>query len=209
MLHYLATPASLLGTVVAVVVGLFGHNLSQAWAAKALGDPTPVRAGFGRPNPRRDLDILGTIAALLTNGAWGFAAPVPITSRWRRPRVVTALLAGPLFLLAWTGVLAATFDHVNGGTFTETFLLAAVVCAAGLFVTSMLPIPPLALGRAVWMYAPPTGGWATARYRLEEEQLGRVIAFAILMVPLLIPSLPDIVGELVTPLLRDLRVFAA
>ena len=207
MLRYLGMPSTLLGTLLAVAIGLFGHNLVQAWAARALGDRTAVREGFGTLTWRQ-LDPLGVVAFVLTYNAWGFAAAVPMDLRQhRRTRAVVALLSGPVFLLALTGAFAAGYDNLaDQGGFGARVLFAAAVCSAGLFVTSLIPVPPLALGRALWLYAPARGGWATARYRLEEDNLGRLIALAVLLLPVLITALPDLVGELVTPLLRDLRV---
>jgi len=209
VLHYLATPSTLLGTLLAVAVGLFGHNLAQARTARGLGDRSGTRDGFGTLTWRQ-LDPLGVVAFLLTDGAWGFAAAVPMDLRpRRRTRAVVALLAGPVFLLALTGGCSAAFEQVTDPlSFAGKVLYAAAYSCAGLFVTSMIPIPPLALGRALWLFAPPVGGWASARYRLEDENLGRVIALVILLIPLVISSFPDLVGEFVTPLLRDFRVYS-
>ncbi len=204
MLRYLAQPAPLLGLVIAVVVGLLGHNLSQAWAARALGDPGAIRSGFGRVD-RQQVDVLGLVACVLTVAAWGFAAPVPVETRFRarRGRTTAALLAGPLFLLVLTAVAdAATRPSVDG--FALRVATATTVCSAGLLVTSLLPFPPLALGRALWQYLPTTAGWSTARFRLQEDNLGRLIAFGILMLPLVFGAFPDVVGEFVTPLLSHL-----
>lgn len=204
MLRYLDQGAFLLGGVLAVLVGFFGHNVSQAWVARALGDHIPLRAGFGRPS-RSQLDVLGVIASILTYYGWGFAAPVPLDSRpRRRGRTAVALLAGPVFLLAQTVVCAAAARGAVDGGFGDRALLFAEIVSAGLFVTSMIPLPPLALGRALWMYAPSTGGWPHARYRLEQESIGRLVAFAILMVPVVFTSLPDPVRELALPLARRL-----
>ena len=202
MLRYLAQPATLLGLAIAFVVGLLGHNLCQAWAARACGDTTAVRAGYGRIGAQQ-LDPLGVVAAVLTVAGWGFTAPVPVDTRFRaqRPRATVALLAGPVYLLVLTGAAdALTRPSMHG--FALHVAAAATVCSAGLFVTSLLPFPPLALGRALWLYLPTSGGWSNARYRLEHDNLGRLIAFAILMLPLVFGAFPDIVGELVTPLVR-------
>jgi hypothetical protein len=209
VLHYLATPSALLGTLLAVAVGLYGHNLVQTWVARSLGDRSAVRDGFGALTWRQ-LDSLGVVCVLLTYNAWGFAAPVPMDlRRRRRTRAIVALLSGPVFLLALTGGFAAAYDQLaDQSGFGARVVFAAVVSSAGLFVTSMIPIPPLALGRALWLFAPPAGGWATARYRLEDDNLGRFVALAILLLPLLISAFPDVVGEFVTPLLRDFRVLA-
>lgn len=209
VLRYLAMPAPLLGLLLAAAGGLLGHNLAQAWTARALGDRRAVEAGFGGVRSTAQFDILGVIAAVLTVFAFGFASAVPVDTRLRRrSRGITALLAGPAFLLVWTIVLAALgqqFLDVNGviivgQAFSARLFGYATICAAGLFVTSLIPIPPLALGRVLWLFTPRRGGWETARYRFEEESLGRLVAFAVLLVPVLLTSLPNPVQDLAVSL---------
>lgn len=221
MLRELAHPDYLLGFVVAVLVGLFGHNLAQAWAARALGDPTAAREGFASPRWRQ-LEPLGVVAAALTVGAWGFPSKVPVETRFRRsrPRAATILLAGPLvlFLLTLLGVAltkAALPGDGGSSQFAYHVARAYTISIGGLTIMSLLPFPPLALGRALWMWVPTSPGWSRARLALEEESIGTIIAFAVLLLPLLFTSLPDVVGQLEPPLLRHLdallpgaRVFA-
>lgn len=205
MLRYLNHPYELLGVVVAVVLGLFGHNLAQAWAAYALGDREPVRQGYGELKPSRQLDPFGAVCCALVVAGWGFPAAVPITSRFRRQRVraTVALLAGPLYLLVLTALAVLLVAHVDSVHLVD-FSTAAAVSAAGLFVTSCLPIPPLSGGRLLFLYAPTSPGWNRARYQLTETQTGVLVALAILLAPSLFSALPDVVGELAGPLVRAL-----
>ena len=203
MLRYLAHPYQLAGVVSAVAVALFGHNLAQAWLARALGDRTPGRAGFLGLAPARQLDPLGVIAAALTYYGWGFSAAVPVATRparWR-PRAALALMAGPVvpfvLAIAYDGLLRASH-----GSASQQFAISGLLASGGLCVTSLLPFPPLAMGRVLFLYAPTTPGWQRARYQLEETATGRLIAFGVLMLPVVFSSLPDIVGQLTVPLLR-------
>lgn len=210
MLRELAHPDYLLGLVLAVLVGLFGHNLAQAWAARALGDPTAAREGFLRPRWRQ-LEPLGVVAAALTVGAWGFPSKVPVETRFRRarPRAAAILLAGPVVLVLLTLVGVGVSQAVapaglNSGAFAYHAAVAYSTSIGGLTVVSLLPFPPLALGRALWMWAPTTAAWSRARLALEEESIGSIIAFAILLLPVLFTGLPDVVGQLEPTLLRHL-----
>lgn len=210
MLRELAHPDLLIGFVLAVLVGLFGHNLAQAWTARALGDQTAMREGFARPRWRQ-LEPLGVVAAALTLGAWGIPSKVPVENRFRRsrPRAAVILLAGPVLLLVLTlvGVAvskAALPSAGDSSVFAYNVARAYSISIGGLTVVSLLPFPPLALGRALWMWAPASPGWSRARLALEEESIGTIIAFAILLLPLLFTSLPDVVGQLEPPLLRHL-----
>ncbi|MGH3743679.1 MAG: hypothetical protein ACRDTP_02335, partial [Mycobacteriales bacterium] len=188
----------------------FGHNLAQAWTARAFGDPMAAREGFARPRWRQ-LEPLGVVAAALTVGAWGFPSKVPVETRFRRsrPRAVAILLAGPLVLLLLTlvGVAltkAALPSDGDSSAFAYHVASAYSKSVGGLTIMSLLPFPPLALGRALWMWAPTSPGWSRARLALEEESIGSIIAFAILLLPLLFNGLPDVVGQLEPPLLRHL-----
>ncbi|HEX7354822.1 MAG TPA: hypothetical protein VF288_08330 [Mycobacteriales bacterium] len=209
MLRELAHPDLLLGLVIAVLVGLFGHNLAQAWTARALGDRTAERAGFGRPRWRQ-LEPLGVVAAALTVGAWGIPSKVPVATHFRRSRTraVAILLAGPVFLvlvsLAGVAVTQAALPTPGSSAFAYQVARAFTISIGGLTVMSCLPFPPLALGRALWMWAPTSPGWSRARLALEEESIGTIIAFAVLLLPLLFSGLPDVVGQLEPPLLRHL-----
>lgn len=213
MLRELAHPDLLIGFVLAVLVGLFGHNLAQAWTARALGDQTAVRAGFARPRWRQ-LEPLGVVAAALTVGAWGFPSQVPVEMRFRRSRhrAVAILMSGPLALalLTFVGVAVtkAVVPGVHGSSaFAFHVAVAYSTSMGGLTVMSLLPFPPLALGRALWMWAPTSPGWSRARLALEEESIGNVVAFAVLLLPLLFNGLPDVVGQLDPPLLQHLDGF--
>lgn len=205
MLHHLGHPYALLGVVAAVVLGLFGHNIAQARTAQALGDGGPVRDGFGAFALKRQIDPLGAVAYVLVTFGWGFPAAVPIIARFRRQRVraTAALLAGPLFLLLVTFLAVAALRSASGAHLTE-FLAFAATSSAGLFIASLIPIPPLTGGRILFLYAPTTAGWQKARYHLLETQTGPLIALAILLLPAVFPGLPDVVSELVNPLLRQL-----
>jgi hypothetical protein len=210
VLRELAHPDYLLGFVLAVLLGLFGHNLAQAWAAQALGDPTAAREGFLRPRWRQ-LEPLGVVAAALTVGAWGFPSKVPVETRFHRarPRAAAILLAGPVLLVLLTllGVGVAKGLAASGpdsSAFAFHVAVAYSTSIGGLTVMSLLPFPPLALGRALWMWAPTSTGWSRARLALEQESIGSIIAFAILLLPLLFSGLPDVVGQLEPPLLRHL-----
>jgi len=204
VLRYLAHPTQLLGVVIAVVVGLLGHNLAQVYAARALGNAEPIRQGYGTPKPQRHLEALGIVAALLAYHGWSFSAPVPIEARFRRqrPRATISLLSGPAFLLLLTFGAVVLLRTLNQGRVGEG-AAAAAVTSAGLLVMSLLPIPPLTGGRVLFLYAPTSPSWQRARYQLGETQTGALIALAILLLPVVFQGLPDIVGQLAVPILRS------
>ncbi|HVV30883.1 MAG TPA: M50 family metallopeptidase [Mycobacteriales bacterium] len=205
MLHYLGDPYELLGVIVASVLCLGGHNLAQVWAARLLGDREPARQGFAQLTSKRHVEPLGVVAFALCHFGWGFAAPVPITVRFRRQRSRAAicLLAGPACLFLLTLLFTWWATHARSEHWAE-FTVYAAMSSAGWFITSCLPIPPATGGRLVFLYAPATPGWQRARYWLTEGQTGALIVLAVLLLPILFNGLPNVVDELARPLLRNL-----
>lgn len=210
MLRYLAHPYQLLGVVVAVLVGLVGHNLGQVATARLVGNPVPARSGWWTLRPTRHIEALGAVAAALAFYGWSFAAPVPVTGRLRagRLRAAIALLAGPAVLFALTALVVAGTARTSSVQLLEAGLTAQA-SLAGLLVLSLLPLPPLAVGRVVFLYAPTTAGWQRARYQLLETPLGGLLALAVVLVPVVLPGFPDIVGDFVGPLLGRLNALFA
>lgn len=206
MLYHLAHPLTLLGIALALLCGVTAHNLAQVEAARLLGDRTPVQQRFLTLRPTRQFSIYGVIPMLLVSGGWGFAQPVPMTPRYwsRRGRVALALAAGPvaylvLCLLALMGLKLS----LNSISLAQVWAAAAETLA-GVFILSLLPVPPLDGGRILFTLVPPSRGWQQARYQLEERNFGLAIALAVVLLPQLFPGLPSIVGQLVTPLLTGL-----
>ncbi len=91
------SPATLLARLIVLLVGFPIHEWAHAWSADRLGDPTPRWEGRLSLNPMAHLDILGSIALLLTGFGW--ARPVPVSPFRMRvaPRTGMALsaFAGP------------------------------------------------------------------------------------------------------------------
>jgi hypothetical protein len=205
VLRQLLHGPELTGLVVAVLLAFVGQNLLQAWTARLLGDSRAVREGYGWIG-KQQLDPLGVVCAVLTVGAWGWSAPVPMDARFarQRPRAVIALLTGPAYLFGLTVGAAALLRSAAHGSsaFEIRSTSAAFVCLTGMTVVSLAPFPPLPLGRALWLYAPTTPGWTRARYLFEEESAGSLLAFAFLMLPLIFSLFPDTVGDIVPHLER-------
>ena len=110
MLQVLDKPSTLLGLLLSFVVGVYLGTAAQALTARALGDPMPIRAGWLRPSPKRQVSIFSAIAVLLVG--WGWAEQTPMNDRWRARRfhVVTAVLVRPLVY----ALLALAVDALLG-----------------------------------------------------------------------------------------------
>ena len=198
MLYHLDHFTALLGVILALVGGLYVHDVVQVLVGRAFGDR--VAAGSGRLTWRiaPHLEVYGAVCAIVAGYGWG--APVPVDDRWRgrRYRVAVTLLAGPLtyVLLA---IVALGIIKADGATYGRgnEILISAAATWCGQAVLAVIPIPPmLDGGRALFAWGPVSHGWQQARYQLIDRNLGLVIAIAIVLLPRLFSSLPDPVASL-------------
>jgi hypothetical protein len=219
VLFHLADPAGLLGILIALVVGVYAHDTAQVFAGRLIGDSTPRMSGrLGAKLLPARVSPFSAVAMVLGGNGW--AEPVRFNEVWRNRRyhISAALLAGPLAYLAlcWAsvgalsavtrrGILSATgrvvHFHQFGG-FGANLLVMMAFTFASMFVLSLIPVPPTDGGRVLFLLAPKTPGWNNANVKLSETHLGVIILLVILLVPILFPSLPSIVGQLAPALLR-------
>ena len=220
MLYHLAHPTELAGIIAGLLTALLAHNVAQVWAARALGDPTALRGGFSSFSASRYIGVYGAVAAVLVGTGW--AEPIPVATRFRRSerRAAVALAAGPVAALVVTGlwVLAAVALNASSvvvGSDTAGLAGAVQPAASGLLrgvlyavgaagtaaVLSVLPMPPLAGGRILFLLAPKTLGWQRARQRLVDSPIGSYIVLAIILGPLVLPGLPKVVPQCATPVI--------
>jgi peptidase M50 len=136
-----------------VIIGLTVHEFSHAFVADKLGDGTARAQGRLTLNPFYHIDPIGMVFILLAGFGW--AKPVQFDMRNlkspKRDRILIAL-AGPLSNLilgvVFLFVIKLTFDTLD--FLPETLyvilfrlLFSISVINLGLFIFSMLPIPPL------------------------------------------------------------------
>ena len=102
-------PATLIASIVVLLVAFPIHEFAHAWTATQFGDPTPEQYGRLTLNPLAHLDLMGSL--LLLVAGFGWAKPVPVNPYLLRRRSSSALmwvaLAGPMsnFLLAILGAI--------------------------------------------------------------------------------------------------------
>jgi hypothetical protein len=203
-----------------MVVGLYLGSAAQALTARALGDPMPIRAGWLKPSPKRQIGIFSGIAFLIAG--WGWAEQPPMNDRWRARRfhIATAVLVRPLVyallcLAALGGVRALTqqaavdvgsgsVDVASGPGFGTRLLISMAVGFAALCVTALIPCPPTDLGRAIFTVGGQSMSWQKARYQLEERNFGVGIVLGLLLLPVLLRGFPSWVDQLAPQLLRGL-----
>jgi Zn-dependent protease len=123
---------------IVLVVAFSVHEFAHAWTALQLGDPTAKNAGRLTLNPRRHLDVLGSIMVLAVGFGWAKPVPVDPYNLRNGPKAGMAVVAaaGPLSNL----VLA---------------IIAAVVLNLGVieinYTSNILPSPQQIITTFVWL----------------------------------------------------------
>jgi Zn-dependent protease len=208
VLYALGHPVALLGLVLGFVLAVVAHAWAQAFLASRLGDRRPRSEGRVTLDPRRQLDPFGCVAAALAGPGW--PRPVEVGSGYFRGgswKTLVSLAAGPVAsgaigLVLIVGARAAGLtsgaigldgitdlsDLLHGrgpaDSVLPRFLVAAGAAALSVALVSLVPLPPLDAGRALFAVAPRSSGWQRARHWLIEQNVGLVAVLALLIIPI-------------------------
>lgn len=220
MLYALGQPIDFVLLVASFVVAVTVHGWVQARAAHRAGDPTVRSEGRLSPDPRRQVDPFGAVAAAIAGVGW--SRQVVPTPRQSRSSVVVVLLSGAAANLVVGAAALVAFRAVGGAAsggstvvlqrgVGESDLLLVALYLFGLmnvFVAalSLVPLPPLPGGMLLFALAPTSRGWQTARYRLVEQNIGVAVLLALLLIPLGGPQalLPTVLDTVLDPVLGPL-----
>jgi Zn-dependent protease len=163
-----------------VLASLTLHELSHAWVAWKLGDPTAKEQGRLSLNPLVHLDPLGTLmfvlTALIANLPFGWARPVPVNPRYfRHPKEGMAVVAaaGPAMNFLLAIVCLAVIRHVEIGPRTFDVLEAAYIVNIVLGLFNLIPVPPLDGSRIIGVLMER----ATYARWIQLDQFGMLIVF--------------------------------
>ena len=158
---------------IVLLFSLTVHEMSHAWTADRLGDPTARRLGRVSLNPMVHADPIGTILfpliAMVSNAPLiGWAKPVPVNiRRLERPQrdYVLVAAAGPASNLALAFVASLllvvlpispqTLHDPNVSVPIASILSWTKVQNVMLAVFNMIPIPPLDGGNVLAGLLPP------------------------------------------------------
>jgi Zn-dependent protease len=159
----------LVGSIIALVVGLTFHEFSHAAVADSLGDHRPRAMGRLTLNPLPHIDPLGAI--MLVVAGFGWAKPVminPVALRNGRTGLAMVAAAGPIANVV-VAVLAAVLFRVLdlagiGGTTAMTIIAWVVLLNMVLAVFNLLPIPPLDGYNVALAFLPPRQALFLSRY---------------------------------------------
>ncbi len=226
MLRALGSPAVFLGLLVGFLLAVTVQAYVAASAARIFGDRPAFRRVFGdRPSLRRMgdlrrvLDPFGAVAAALGGLGWGVTPDIPLRSRGR---LAVALLAGPVAVAVLGALALGGFVLVGGsasalpgvgpgsvlgdveGPAGPLFFLGLGLELLGMAVLSLVPLPPLPGGSALFAVAPRTLGWQKAHHQLVERNIGTAVLLALLLIPLGGPQalLPTVLDSVLDPLVR-------
>ena len=129
-----------------VSIGL--HEFAHCFVTDKLGDPTPRVKGRLTLNPLAHLDLIGTLAIILTGFGWGKAAPYD-PYNLKEPVRDAALIAaaGPASNFLIATVLSILMKLGFGGDFFALFAIQLILINIALALFNLLPIYPLDGGK--------------------------------------------------------------
>lgn len=229
MLFALRQPAILLG----LVLGFAAASMAVGAVQELLVGST--RGARLVKDTRQWLDPYALVAALLAGIGWTVRPEIRRTFR-RDPRrsvwlvavvalVVPGILAaagiagylaagGSRELLSILGQLGTGSDSLSvlhgsqpiAASFAQRVSLGFGMECLAMSLLSVVPIPPLATGVAVWTQFPRTAGSRRLAYRLLEEQWGVAVILLLVLVPLVSeqPAILALVGTVADDILRAL-----
>jgi Zn-dependent protease len=139
---------------VPILLAVTVHEMAHGYAALKFGDPTAKMAGRLTFNPLKHLDVVGTLAFIITQMV-GWAKPVPVNPMYfKNPRqdMLWVSAAGPASNLVMAFIFSLLLRLILiGVNVLPAFLIeplyliarAGIFINVGLAVFNLLPIPPL------------------------------------------------------------------
>ncbi len=194
---------SLISNAVIIVIVFYSiiiHEVSHAFAAYALGDDSAQRAGRLSFNPRKHIDIFGTIILPLLfyfslGVVWGYAKPVPFNpynfKDIKRDSGLTAL-AGPLSNILIAIVFSLIF-HLIKLPSIQYIVYFVVFMNLILAFFNLIPFPPLDGSKVVGMFLTDEAFFKWAAF----ERKGMLYLFIILIASNLLRI--NIIGKIIFP----------
>ncbi len=177
------------------------HEVSHAFAAYALGDDSAKRAGRLSFNPKKHIDIFGTIILPLllwfsAGFIFGYAKPVPFNpynfKNLKRDSGLTAL-AGPASNVLIAIVLSVLF-HLLSPFFLVQYILRYVIFLNLLLAFfNLIPVPPLDGSKVLGMFLTDEAYFKWTA----QERKGMIYLFAIIIITNLLGI--NLIGKFILP----------
>lgn len=145
--------AQTIAFAVALVIAFTVHEFSHAWVANQLGDSTAKNQGRLTLDPRRHLDVLGSIMVLAVGFGWAKPVPVNPYNLKNGPKTGMAIVsaAGPVSNLIMAALAAIPLRlGLIGSYYSSSFLpnpqqlvYIFVFLNILLFFFNLIPLAPL------------------------------------------------------------------
>jgi Zn-dependent protease len=187
-----------------IIFSVILHEVAHGWVAEKLGDPTARVMGRITLNPIPHIDPFMTLLLpismfILSGGNLLFAAakPVPVNPLYLKDGkkdMALVALAGPVTNILIAGVFAILF-HVVGG---NDIILRIIIINLYLAILNLVPIPPLDGSKIISIFFSDEMAY---RYQ-SMGQIGMIILFALLFIPIGTFSLGTILLTIVFSLVR-------
>ncbi len=184
-----------------VIYSIIIHEVSHAFAAYALGDDSAKRAGRLSFNPKKHIDIFGTIILPLllwfsAGFIFGYAKPVPFNpynfKNLKRDSGLTAL-AGPASNVLIAIVLSVLF-HLLSPFFLVQYILRYVIFLNLLLAFfNLIPVPPLDGSKVLGMFLTDEAYFKWTA----QERKGMIYLFAIIIITNLLGI--NLIGKFILP----------
>jgi Zn-dependent protease len=204
-------PGYLIYLIPVMLFALSFHEMSHAWVAMKLGDPTARDLGRVTLNPLRHLDPVGTLMVVVAGFGW--ARPVPvnegnlvnphrdglwIAAAGPGANFLTALASGLLmqFVAATPELLALLGPAADPAL---NLLAVGIHLNLALAVFNLLPLHPLDGSRVVKGLLSPAGAARLARL----DPLGPILLLLILVSGRVIGV--SVIGSVMMPIVLTLR----
>lgn len=175
---------SLLLSLPGILIAISFHEMAHAYAADAMGDPTPKDAGRLTVNPLKHIDPLGFISMLLFRFGWAKPVPVnPNNFKDKKKGMIAVALSGVLtnLLLAFLG-MAAYLAVIPLNNETLMIILQYIYIYNIVFaVFNIIPIPPLDGSQILVLFLPPKALMFYYRY----QRYGMIVIFVLALTGLL------------------------
>ncbi|MBC3795834.1 site-2 protease family protein [Acetobacterium tundrae] len=175
---------SLLLSLPGILIAISFHEMAHAYAADAMGDPTPKNAGRLTINPLKHIDPLGFISMLLFRFGWAKAVPVnPNNFKDRKKGMIAVALSGVLtnLLLAFLGMAAYLAVIPLNNEILMTILQYIYIYNIVFAVFNIIPIPPLDGSQILVLFLPPKALMTYYKY----QRYGMIVIFALAITGLL------------------------
>jgi Zn-dependent protease len=179
-------PGAFILVVIPLMYSIIIHELAHGWVADKMGDGTARWLGRLSLDPRKHLDLIGTV--MLFVFGFGWAKPVPVNFdnlRDQRKGLILVSAAGIVanILLAFISLFLLRFLNPAPFGAVSTFLIYMAQVNIMLAAFNLIPLPPLDGSKILMGFAPPQWQYTLARI----EPYGFFIILFLLMMNVLDP----------------------